>query len=170
MKYIAIAILSLFVVFNVQAQQDRVNDFRQIEWGSHIDSIYRYGDKLEFVKVDDKNKNGYGNAFYLENDVKEIGSVETNKILYVFNDEDRFKKVIIEGDKSELEEMAFILDYKFGRHGASEKIDNVKYHNWVVQDVSFTLSEFEARDWKLVIESDWERAAMYKANTTVDDF
>ena len=46
----------------------------------------------------------------------------------------------------------------------------VSYFQWIVQDVKFTLSQYEMRDFELSIESDWKAAEKYEKNTNVEDF
>ena len=99
-----------------------------------------------------------------------IGNVKLNKLVYLFNDDNRFVKVYMEGPKEQTEQMKFILDYKFGEHKNESKVDNVAYKQWLVKDVTFTLGEFDYLKFEVKIESNWQASEAYKKNTTVDDF
>src|ERR1051326_686180 len=76
------------------AETQAVLDFRKIFWGTSKDSIWRDGKKLDFIK--DKNSL-LKNAYSLANDDMTIGAVKLDKVLYIFNDDNRFYKVFLQG-------------------------------------------------------------------------
>lgn len=158
-----------FIAFAVGAfaQETNVTSFRNMPWGAFRDSMYVKGKKVEFVK--DKSSL-IKNAYTIPNDDMTIGSVKLNKLIYIFNDENRFVKVYMEGPKEQTEQMKFILDYKFGAFKNESKVDNVAYKQWLVKDVTFTLGEFDYLKFEVKIESNWQASEAYKKNTTVDDF
>lgn len=144
-----------------------VTDFRGIIWGAKLDSITLNGQKVEFIK--DRSMN-LKNAFVVKGDPMNIGNVRLNKLVYIFNDENRFTKVYIEGPKEDFAQMKFILNYKFGERANERAVDGVTMYQWLVRDVTFTLKEYEYLRFELTIESSWQDAEAYKKNTSVKDF
>lgn len=149
------------------AESDAVIEFRKIYWGSNKDSIWRDGKKLEFVK--DKSSM-IKNAYALVGDDLTVGAVKLDKILYIFNDDDRFYKVYLQGSVDQLEQMKFILTYKFGDYRNESFVDDSHIMQWLVKDVTFTLKEVSKSHFELTIESNWRATEDYKKNTSVDDF
>lgn len=59
-----------------------LTDFRDIKWGSHIDSVFRDSMKVRFTKasnIEDKN------AYVIADDNMFIGTVHLKNIYYIFN-------------------------------------------------------------------------------------
>lgn len=167
-------LLVLFVGFTLQsfAQiDDRIEGFRNFIWGTHVDSTFVNGQKVNFVpatKVDLLN----GGKFYtLPNDDLTIGSVRLTNIYYVFSDDNsRLYKVLLEGKKKDVEEMEFIVDYKYGDH-VNEAVDDDKVSKqWIVADVTLSLYNYNYNKFEFELVSDWEAAEAYKKNTNVTDF
>ena len=150
-----------------ESQIDRVSNFRDIIWGSSLDSVVVNGATVEFTKVKESD---FENAYELFNDKLTIGNVELKKIEYIFNDENRFYKVFLQGKKDQTDEMAFILEYKFGSDDNSWSVEDIEYRQWIIADVTFTLAEHKYHNFDLVIESDWQSAEAYRKNTSVEDF
>ncbi len=170
MKKLLLVLLVIPSVMFVAAQSKEgasVTDFRDIYWGSKLDSAYRDGQKLEFIK--DRSLN-VKNAFVLKGDPLNIGNVRLNKLAYIFNDDNRFYKVFCEGPKEDSEQMKFILKFKFGEHVNERTVDGVAMYQWLVRDVTFTLKQYEFLRFDLTIESSWQDAEAYKKNTNVKDF
>ena len=149
------------------AESEGVLDFRNIFWGTPIDSVWRDGKKLEFVK---DRTSLIKNSYYISGDDMLIGAVKLEKALYVFNDEKRFYKVFLQGDLDQQEEMKFILNYKFGDFRNESFVDDSHIMQWLVKDVTFTLKEINKSRFELTIESSWQASENYKKNTSVDDF
>lgn len=168
-KVIFILLVGFFSLqgFSQSADGATVTDFRNIYWGAKLDSIYRDGQKIEFIKERTMNLK---NAFVLKGDVMNIGNVRLNKLIYIFNDENRFVKVYSEGPKEDFEQMKFILKYKFGESVNERTLDGVTMYQWLVRDVTFTLKQYEFLRFELIIESSWQDAEAYKKNTSVKDF
>ena len=168
MKKILLALMMFgFAGAAFSAETQAVLDFRKIFWGSNKDSIFRDGKKLEFVK--DKNSL-IKNAYAINNDDMTIGAVKLDKVLYIFNDESRFYKVFLQGSIDQLEQMKFILTYKFGDFRNESFVDDTHIMQWLVKDVTFTLREVTKSRFELTIESNWQASSDYKKNTSVDDF
>jgi hypothetical protein len=149
------------------AESQGVLDFRNIFWGTPKDSVWRDGKKLEFVK---DRSSLIKNAFQLPNDDMTIGAVKLDKVLYIFNDENRFYKVYIQGPSEQDEDIKFILTYKFGDFRNESFVDDSHIMQWLVKDVTFTLKEVNKSHFELTIESNWQASENYKKNTSVDDF
>ncbi|MHB1277571.1 MAG: hypothetical protein ACYC1Q_04170 [Bacteroidia bacterium] len=147
-------------------------DFRDIRWGTHVDSIYRDGVKLTLTRsteVTDKN------AYTLESDEMIIGTVLLDKIYYIFNKQGRFTGVLLIGKrqldaKKQFGEMKYILTYKFGEPELREVPNAVQYY-WNVDDVRITLDDQESQElFTVEFFSDYERSESKRTNMTVDDF
>lgn len=147
-------------------------DFRGIKWGTHVDSIVVGGKKLSFVKsadVTDKN------AYTLADDNLIIGTVNLEKIYYIFNKQGRFNGVLIMGKRDldgrkQFGEMKYILTYKFGDAELREISGGIQYY-WMVDDVRITLDDLESQGtFTVEFYSDYERSESKKINTNVDDF
>ncbi|MGB1248653.1 MAG: hypothetical protein ACPG4Z_07190, partial [Chitinophagales bacterium] len=171
MRYIFTVVMIMMLTFSLQAQDDRIESFRGIEWGTHIDSVIVEGQPFVFYKVEkDDDENG-GNFYQLKNDKMIIGSVALTNIYYVFSDEDsRLYKIVLEGRKNDVAEMEFIVDYKYGESANKDVTDNQVIKQWIVEDVTLTLSDFSYNKFELEFESDWEAALNYEKNTSVTDF
>lgn len=168
MKKLLLAISLLgFAQMGFSAESEAVLNFRKIFWGSQKDSVYRDGKKLDFVK--DKTSL-IKNAYSLTGDDMTIGAVKLDKILYIFNDENRFYKVFLQGSVDQVEEMKFILTYKYGDYRNESFVDDSHIMQWLVKDVTFTLKEVAKSRFELTIESNWQASSDYKKNTSVDDF
>ena len=151
----------------LDGQSDRVSSFRDIVWGSYIDSVMIDGAEVKFER---SKGSDFDNAYEIFNDKMMLGNVEMNQVNYIFNEEGRFYKVYLKGRKDQTEEMKFILEYKFGSPDNTWKVDELNYTQWIIADVTFTLAEHEFHTFDLVIESDWQAAEAYRKNTSVEDF
>lgn len=167
MKQLVLFLLVLSSATVLCQTQQRIIDFRDIAWGSHLDSVVVNGKKVEFQR--DKNSL-QRNAYTIPGDVMSIGNVKLSTIDYIFNDELRFYKVFMIGAKEDATQMRFILDCKVGNVKNESNVDGVHYMQWIIKDVTFTLAEYDYLKFELVIESNWQASEAYKKNTTVEDF
>ncbi|MEX0812278.1 MAG: hypothetical protein WD048_08680 [Chitinophagales bacterium] len=167
MKFSALIIL-LFSFYSVALGQskDRITDFREIYWGTPLDSTYRSGFQVNFEidKTSPEKK-----AYKIPGDNMKIGSVDLNRINYIFNGEKKLYKILLEGPREQAQYMTFIIEHKFGDYD-KEIIDNTEVRTWKVQDVIITMYLHEFRDFQVYFESDWEAAEAYEENTSVEDF
>lgn len=165
---LTLVLLAGSLVGNAQKSAN-VPDFREIEWGAHIDSVFIDGEKINFVKIPEATES---NSYKIPKDKMKIGTVELEKLHYIFNEKDRFKKVFMQGEKDYLSDMEFILSYKFGKPSTVRNLGYVKLKEWTVGNVVFTLSAFSnKRDiFTVTIESNWEQGERYRENMKVDDF
>lgn len=155
-----------------QSDEAQIEGFRDLTWGEHLDSIYRNGEKLNFelVEMNDENQND-GIYYRLKGDNLMIGSVLLTEIYYVFSEEDqRLFKVLMLGRKTDVGQMEFIVDYKYGEMQNENATDNQIVKQWIVKDVTLTLSDFAYNKFELELHSDWQAAAAYAKNTNVNDF
>lgn len=162
---VIIALFSFYCVAFAQTEE-RITDFRDIYWGTSLDSTYRSGFKVNFTK--DKTSPEQ-DAYSIPGDKMKIGSVDLNRVNYIFNDEDKFYRVLLEGPRSQTDYMTFIIEHKFGDY-KKEIIDKTEVRTWTVQDVKITMYLHEFRDFQVYFESDWEVAQAYEENTNVEDF
>ncbi len=170
-QIITVLFVAMLSFSSAQTDITRIEGFRDLTWGSHVDSIFRDGEKLVFTpatKVDLLN----GGKFYkLQNDNLMLGSILLTNIYYVFSEKnDRLYKVILEGKKADVEQMDFIVDYKYGDH-VNEAVDDDKISKqWIVSDVTLSLFNFNYNKFEFELFSDWEAAEAYKKNISVTDF
>ena len=100
-----------------------------------------------------------------------LGSITLTNIYYVFSEgTNKLYKVLLEGKKADVEQMDFIVDYKYGQH-VNEAIDDDKISKqWIIVDVTLSLYNFNYNKFEFELLSDWEAAEAYKKNTSVTDF
>lgn len=168
MRFSALIII-LFSFYSLafsQSSEKRISDFRDIYWGAPLDSTYRSGFKVKFEK--DK-LSSEKNAYLIPGDKMKIGSVDLNRVNYVFNDKNNLFKVLLEGPKNQSEFMTFIIEHKFGPY-QKDIIDKTEVRTWKIQDVIITMYLHEFRDFQVYFESDWKAAADYEKNINVKDF
>lgn len=170
-QLMTILFVATLTLTTAQSDVARIEGFRDFQWGSHVDSIMRDGEAVVFTpatKVDLLN----GGRFYtLPQENLMLGSIMLTNIYYVFSEStDKLYKVILEGKKSDVEQMDFIVDYKYGEH-VNEAIDDDKISKqWIVADVTLSLYNFNYNKFEFELLSDWEAAEAYKKNTNVMDF
>lgn len=166
---LCLAFLILFSFPGLAQKKAKVTDFRQIKWSTHKDSVFRNGEKVNFVKV---NNGVEKNAYRIPNDDMTIGTVKFDKLQYIFNEDNRFTKVFMQGKQKYLADMEFILNYKFGKPDKVQNLGYVNIKNWNLKNATFTLSEFKNnRDiFTLSLESQWEQSASFDKNINVKDF
>lgn len=168
MKKLFFSLSLIFITLAAHsAESDAVLDFRNIFWGVQKDSCYRNSKKVEFIK---DRQSLLPNAYTIPGDDLTIGAVKLDRLLYIFNDENRFFKVFAQGSVDQTEQMKFILTYKFGDFKNESWIDDRHIMQWLVKDVKFTLTEVTKSRFELTIESNWQAGEDYKKNIQVDDF
>ena len=167
-----VAIMGMQLAVSAQSEMTRIEGFRDFTWGEHVDSVFRNGEQVKFLASDrdDENEND-GNYYKIKNDNLLIGNVLLTDIYYVFSEEDdRLFKVLMVGRKMEVEQMEFIVDYKYGKQVNEDVIDDKILKQWVITDVTISLVDFAYNKFELELKSDWKAAAAYAKNTNVNDF
>jgi hypothetical protein len=145
-----------------------LSNFRDITWGSHIDSIYVDGVKINFIK---STELGDRNAYSIAGDDMMIGTVILKTLYYVFNSNNRFVGVIMTGDSKQLGEMKYILVNKFGKPSKEDETVSGKQYYWNVDDVRISLiNESINQLFTVDFTSDYEISESKKINRNVDDF
>ncbi|MBP7477081.1 MAG: hypothetical protein KA797_01050 [Chitinophagales bacterium] len=144
-----------------------ITDFRDIFWGSTLDSTYKGENKVDFKFDKEQKEEKY---YTLDNEDMTIGSVTMKKIYYIFDKENRFTKVLMEGDKKDVQAMNFILEFKYGKPLNEEKTDEIEYYEWLVKGVKVILAEHSVNKFEVVISNNMEAIENYKKNTHVEDF
>lgn len=162
----------IFMNVNAQSNTERIEGFRDFKWGSHVDSIFRDGSKIDFIKFDRKDAQENDGIYYtIKGDNMVIGNVVLSQIYYVFSHKDnRLFKVLMEGKKADTEQMKFIVDHKYGSSVNEGVLDDKVLKQWLIRDVYITLREFSFNKFELELKSDWQAAEAYKKNTNVKDF
>lgn len=172
MKYILSLVLAVgLLTSKAQIDQERIEGFRDFEWGTHVDSVMREGSPVIFTPADKVDILKGGKFYTLNDDNLYIGSIKLSQIYYVFSDKtNKLYKVVLEGKKADVEQMDFIVDYKYGKH-VNEAIDDDKISKqWIVADVTLSLYNFNYNKFEFELLSDWEAAEAYKKNINVTDF
>lgn len=166
MKKFAFLAICLSLCGAALAQGSKVTSFRDMVWGVHKDSIFRNGTKIKFIK--DRNASE-ANTYTMADDNLTLGSAKLEKISYFFNKDNRFKKVILVGNKQYLEDVKYIVKYKFGTGKPSES-GKVKIIKWQIGDVEINLTTHEDEDkFKLILESNWDISETFVKNMNVKD-
>lgn len=166
-KILCLAVAGLLAL-NAHAQDSKVTGFRDLVWGTHVDSVYANGVKLSFIK--DK-KAADPDAYYLENDNLTLGAAKLTRISYHFNKDNRFKKVVIYSTGKFEGDLKDIVVFKFGgAKTVKEVAPTLKVYVWQVGDVSINLSSNTNDDVvSLILESNWDITSGILANMNVKD-
>lgn len=145
-----------------------LTDFRDIVWGTHIDSVVVNGQKLRFTK---STELGDKNAYYIEGDDMMVGTVVLKNLYYIFNSNDRFIGVIMIGESKQMGEMKYILVTKFGQPQKEENPVSGKQYYWTIDDVRISLiNESINQLFTVDFTSDYELSESKRINRNVDDF
>lgn len=172
--FLAISFFMIASGINAQSSEDvkTIEGFRDFKWGEHVDSIFRDGEKIEFTATKRNGEEEKDGSYYtIKGDNMLIGNVVLNQIYYVFSEKDnRLFKVLMEGKKSDTEQMRFIVDYKYGESVNEAAKDDKVIKQWIIRDVYITLKEYSYNKFELELKSDWQAAQAFKKNTSVEDF
>ena len=177
-KYLFILLACVFTATVVNGQTKKkvsssgdsytLTDFRDILWGSHIDSVVVDGQKVKFTK---STEFGDKNAYKIDGDDLMIGTVVLKNLYYIFNSNDRFIGVIMMGDSKQLGEMKYILVTKFGQPQKEENPVSGRQYYWTIDDVRISLvNESINQLFTVDFTSDYEMSESKRINRNVDDF
>lgn len=171
MKYI-VTIFTIFALSaNVFAQtktDNKIDGFRTVKWGDKISEIMINGELANFIETE-KAKDG--TYYILPSENLMLGNVLLNEIRYVFSKkDDKFYKVALTGKKEDVDQIKFIVNYKYGENVNETAKDDKIIQQWIIKNVTITLTDYTFNKFELIIESDWEAAEAYKKNTSVSDF
>lgn len=168
MKQILIAFFAILMTGMSYGQGSKVTGFRDLVWGIHKDSVYSKGVKQKF----DKDKGASeANSFVIKDDNLTLGAAKLTKISYHFNNQSRFKKVVMFGNQKYVQDVREILIFKFGRaKSVKDPNANLKVHEWQEGDVSISLTQNKREEnFQLIIESNWDLSETYVKNMNVND-
>lgn len=103
------AILALVSLSIFAWTQEKVEDFRGIDWGT-ARSAFDFEENLI-------SKGATESSTYYERDGEDltIGTAMLENIFYVFDDRERFYKVVLNGTSQYNEDMEYILLQRFGK-------------------------------------------------------
>ncbi|MFY0672207.1 MAG: hypothetical protein JXQ87_02305 [Bacteroidia bacterium] len=168
MKQFLIATFAICLSVSAFAQNSKVTGFRDLVWGIHVDSVYSNGVKTKFKKDKESTE---PNTFNIPSDNLSLGAATLTKITYKFNEDKRFKKVMMYGDNKYLKDIKDILAFKFGKAtSVTDPTPKLKVSNWLDGDVSISLTQFKVeQNWVLSIESNWDLSEDYKKNMNIKD-
>lgn len=162
--FLAVSILSL------SAQTSNIEGFRSFTWGQELTEMKIDGEVANFIKID-KDLEKDGDYYILTDENLLIGNVLLKNIEYVFSKKDgKFYKVVLTGKKEDVEQMSFIVDYKYGDSINEDEKDNQTIKQWLINNVNIILKDYTLHKFELMIESNWEAAEAFRKNTSVDDF
>ena len=167
-----LSLVAFFCLSTATFAQDsgpsKIEGFRTFEWGQKIDEMTMEAETPNFIPTEKLKDGSY---YILANEDLIIGNVLLSSINYVFSKkDDKFYKVILTGKKEDVEQMRFIVEYKYGKHQNETQKDDYTTKQWIIQNVSISLIDYEFKKFELIIESDWEAAEAFKKNTNVTDF
>lgn len=168
MKQILIAFFAILMTAMSYGQGSKVTGFRDLVWGIHKDSVYSKGVKQKLEKEKGPRE---VNSFTMINDNLTLGSAKLTKINYHFNEDNRFKKVVMFGNEKYVQDVREILIFKFGRaKSLKEPNANLKVYEWQDGDVSISLTQNKREEnFQLIIESNWDLSETYMKNMNVND-
>ncbi len=171
MKNIITLLLSFTILsFAVAQEGKKIEGFRSFEWGQEIQEMKVNGEVANFIKID-KEKEKDGDYYVLADENLVIGNVLLKQIEYVFSKKDgKFFKVILEGKKEDVDQMNFIVDYKYGSNLNEDSKDDKVIKEWIINNVTITMQDYKFNKFYLTLESDWEAAEAFRKNTNVNDF
>ncbi|MCB0737820.1 MAG: hypothetical protein KDC92_09930 [Bacteroidetes bacterium] len=168
MKKLALFALVLFVGNTAFAQGSKIPGFRNLVWGIHKDSVKTDGQLMKFKKDRDVAE---PNAYKLDDERLKVGAAKLTKINYYFNDDDRFKKVVLKGDTQYYADMHFIVTSRFGKPQETMKKEALNMLVWRDGDVTLRLNKYaNQKEFTFMIESNWDVSEGFVKNLKVKDF
>lgn len=157
------------VMFAQERSSAKIEGFRSFEWGQKLeDMTTEDGDAPNFIPIEKLKDGSY---YIIANENLNIGNVLLTSINYVFSrKDDKFYKVVLTGKKEDVEQMKFIIEYKYGKSQNDTQKDDKQLKQWLIQNVNMVLTDYDFKKFELTIESNWEAAEAFKKNTNVTDF
>lgn len=154
--------------FAQETTKGKIKGFRTFEWGQILEELTKEGEQPNFIETE-KLKDG--TYYVLADENLMLGNILLTNINYVFSKkDDKFFKVQLTGKKVDVEQMQFIVNYKYGEHLNEIDKDDKLTKQWIVDDVTISLVDHQYNKFELMIESNWEAVQAFKKNTNVSDF
>ena len=148
-------------------KKSEIEGFRDINWGTHKDSVVRDGQKITLAKSQDVNDT---NAFTIPGEDMMVGTVMLQSINYMFDGSNRFSRLIMKGNSKDLGAMKYIINNKLSAPDVKEVSGGFQYL-WVTDDVRIYLTDYRDQGFFTVeFVSDYQLAAQRKINQNVKDF
>ncbi len=156
-------------VKDIVVEGKEVIGFRTYRWLQHKDSIYVNGEKITFKLDNDAEK---PNTYLLDVDNYTFGSVRLNRVNYIFNEDDKLTGIVLKGDESGYDDMAFILNKKFGApEDVMELGVDLKVMNWKKGSTTIKLTNPGSGDtYSVIIENSKAKTERIIKNRGVKDF
>lgn len=147
--------------------QDLNEGFRGLDWGTSVNELSSVEamDSFKYMKK-------YNEDFYYKhiNEDPKIGTANLENIFYVFNEDNKFHRVMINGYPESFVAMKTILNAKYGIPDKLIKKKTSKTWLWKLFGAEVILIQNKKDDdFILHIISDWEDHNFYRINTKVQD-
>lgn len=156
-------------VKDIVVEGKEVVGFRAYKWLQHRDSIYVNGEKITFKLDTDADR---PNTYVLDIDKYTFGSVRLNRVNYIFNEEDKLTGIVLKGDKASYDDMAFILNNKFG--SPEDVLDlgvDLKVLNWKKGSTTIKLTNPSGGEtYSVIVENSKAKTERIIKNREVKDF
>lgn len=163
-----LSILFIFISLSLQAQE-AVEDFRGLKWGTLFEEV-SFDDTRE-TNLIYRGGNGEIGKYYVRKDEDlTIGTVLLEDIYYVFDGQNRFYKVVINGKASANEDMEYVLQKRFGKADKRYRRSPKFIRRWEINDVNIIFSEQRSKDFVLQIESKADVKTYVDINSNITDF
>lgn len=167
MKKINIILLFLFATTIGWTQQE-VSDFRGLAWNTPLEEVaFDNEDKIDLIH---RGRSATSNYYERRYENLTIGTAVLESIIYVFDENDAFYKVILSGSANANEDMEYILLKKFGKPDKRLRKNTKFIRVWNVGDVDVVLSEQRSKDFVVHFESNVAEDNFEKINSNIDDF
>jgi hypothetical protein len=156
-------------VKDIVVKGKEVIGFRSFKWLQHKDSIYVNGEKITFKLDTDADRT---NTYVLDIDKHTFGSVRLNRVNYIFNEDDKLTGIVLKGEKASYDDMAFILNNKFGApEDVLELGVDLKVMNWKKGSTTIKLTNPGGGDtYSVIIENSKAKTERIIKNREVKDF
>jgi hypothetical protein len=148
--------------------QNPIDDFRGLEWGTKLSDV-TFNEKevqLEFYAEINNQERWY----YRNNDDLTIGTAAVDQIYYVFDEANRFFKVVINGKASSNEEMHTVIQQRLGGPTGYRQWDRKVISSWKMDQVTLLFTEWRSKDYSIQIESFADEAYRRQINSEINDF
>lgn len=168
MRDYTLTLLFICVCLFAQAQE-AVEDFRGLKWGTPFDEV-EFNDDRDATLLYRGGNEEVGKYYVRRDEDLTIGTVLLDDIYYVFDGQDRFYKVVMNGKADANEDMEYILQKRFGRADKRYRRSPKYVRRWEVGDVNVIFSEQRSKDFVLQLESEADVKTYVDINSNITDF
>lgn len=149
--------------------QQQIEDFRGLEWGTQLDAAAFDGDE-EAANMMQRATGENSTLYERNNEDLSIGTAILENIFYAFDDEERFYKVILNGESAYNEDMEYILTQRLGKPDKRFRKNTKFVRVWEVGDIDVIFSEQRSKDFVVQIQSEVAMNDYERMNTNINDF